>query len=174
MNPSHSLSCGPTVCLRAEGQVLLPVCIHSPGGSPPTPQTSPGLPYPQRALVSRPQLQALYRAQGPGCAAISPLSSRELGTRSLGVGVCAPGRGRIPRRRPPPPPSGRTPGPRRRAGGGAAEAELRQTWPRRGGGTRAPARQHRRSPSLPPSGQPAGIPSEPGRSCGGRQTGCKS
>lgn len=76
LNPSHSLSCGPTVCLRAEGQVLLPVCIHSPGGSPPTPQTSRGLPYPQRALVSRPQLQALYRAQGPGCAATSPLSSR--------------------------------------------------------------------------------------------------
>lgn len=70
--------------------------------------------------------------------------------------MCAPGRGRIPRRRPPPPPSGRTPGPRRRAGGGAAEAELRQTWPRRCGGTRAPARQHRRSPSLPPSLPSAG------------------
>lgn len=65
-NPSHSLSCGPTMCLRAEGQVLLPVCFHSPGGSPPTPQTSRGLPYPQRALVSRPSSRLFTGLRVPG------------------------------------------------------------------------------------------------------------
>lgn len=72
--------------------------------------------------------------------------------------MCAPGRGRIPRRRPPPPPSGRTPGPRRRAGGGAAEAELRQTRPRRGGGTwgPSPTAPGALPPSLPPSLPAAG------------------
>lgn len=47
----------------------------------------PTLPAASACLA--PQLQALYTAQGPGCAATSPLSSLQPGTRSLGVwGVC--------------------------------------------------------------------------------------
>lgn len=101
-NPSHSLSCGPTVCLRTEDQVLLRVGIHSPGGSrcPPTPQIFGGLPYPQRA----PQLQAqpFTGLSVPGILR-PPLPGAP--TRSLGVGVCAPGRGRIPGGAPPPAPA---------------------------------------------------------------------
>lgn len=116
--------------------------------------------YPTRSerLSRAPAPGSLTGLWVPGVLRPSLFSSREPRTRSLGVGVCAPGRGRIPRRRPPPPPSGRTPGPRRRAGGGAAEAELRQTRPRRGGGTwgPSPTAPGALPPSLPPSLPAAG------------------
>lgn len=62
----------------------------------------PTLPAASACLT--PQFQALYRAQGTGCAATSPLSSWEPRTRSLGVGcvhlggAASPGGAPRPRR----------------------------------------------------------------------------
>lgn len=74
------------------------------------PLLKPLVAYPTRSEAASaclaPQLQALYRAQGPGCAAISPsLLPGAPDPQPGGVGcVCVPGRGRIPPAAPPPRP----------------------------------------------------------------------
>lgn len=75
-------------------------------------------PTPQRALLSHPQLQALYAAPDPGCALIAPGSS---GPAAVGGTGCAPGRGRIP---------GGAPRPRRLAARRVPAAEPGEERPR--------------------------------------------